>query len=298
MTRETNGSRRIQQAFAAAAASDRIAFVPYVVAGYPTGAASERVALAALDAGADVLEIGLPYSDPLADGVTLQRASSVALAAGTSLASSLDLVGRIARARPDKPVVVMGYVNQFLGPIGLENVAQRLSDVGASGAIVADLTPDEGAPLEAAFARHGLALVYLVAPTTPPERAAMIASRSGGFVYCVSLTGVTGARQTLPTRLRGAVARVKAVSPLPVAVGFGVSRPEHVHAVQRAGADGVIVGSALVDALGPAGTDLDQFANVCASLVAATRGRSRAICRINARMRRRQRSNTPPSPLG
>jgi tryptophan synthase alpha chain len=135
---------------------------------------------------------------------------------------------------------------------------------------VADLTPDEGASLEDAFARHDLALIYLVAPTTPPERAAWIASRSGGFVYCVSLTGVTGARQSLPGRLRSMVKGLKQVSPLPVAVGFGVSRPEHVRSVAKSGADGVIVGSALVDALGPAGTDIDTFARVCGALVGAT----------------------------
>jgi tryptophan synthase alpha chain len=265
VTRDTGGSRRINEAFATAKSAGRIAFIPYVVAGYPDAKTSEAVALAALDAGADVLELGLPYSDPLADGVTLQHASSVALANGAILASSLDLVRRITRARPAKPVVVMGYVNQFLGPPGRE-IAQSLSNAGAAGAIVADLTPDEGEPVEAAFTRHDLALVYLVAPTTPPERAAWIASRAGGFVYCVSLTGVTGARQSLPARLRSMVKSLKLVSPLPVAVGFGVSRPEHVRSVAKAGADGVIVGSALVDALGPDGTDVDHFTSLCAAL--------------------------------
>lgn len=269
MTRDTAGSRRIQQAFANAKADGRIAFIPYIVGGYPDAQTSEAVAIAALDAGADILEVGLPYSDPLADGVTLQRASTAALAAGATLAKSLDLVGRIAQARPDKSVVVMGYVNQFLGPPGTENVARRLAEAGAAGAIVADLTPDEGAPLEEAFTRHDLALVYLVAPTTPADRAAWIASRAGGFVYCVSLTGVTGARQSLPVRLRNVVSHVKAASPLPVAVGFGVSRPEHVRSVARAGADGVIVGSALVDALGPAGTDVDRFVSLCGELAGA-----------------------------
>ena len=268
MTRDSAGSLRLQQAFARAKSAGRICFIPYVVAGYPDAATSEAAALAALDAGAGILEIGLPYSDPLADGVTLQRASTAALAAGATLAKSLDLVGRIAHARPDKPVVVMGYVNQFLGPPGTR-IAGRLADVGAAGAIVADLTPDEGSPLEDAFTRHGLALVYLVAPTTPPDRAAWIASRSGGFVYCVSLTGVTGARQALPSRLGKLVSHVKSASPLPVAVGFGVSRPEHVRAVARAGADGVIVGSALVDALGMDGTDLETFAGAVSSLRAA-----------------------------
>jgi tryptophan synthase alpha chain len=271
VTRATFGSHRIQDAFASAAATGRIAFVPYIVAGYPDHDSSIRHAVAALDAGADLIEIGLPYSDPLADGVTVQRASSAALANGATLDRSLDLVATVAGQRPDKPLLVMGYVNQFLGPRGADPIAQRLAANGASGAIVPDLTPDEGEPLEEAFERNGLALVYLVAPTTSAERVAFITQRSGGFVYCVSLAGVTGARQSGPTNISGLVARVKDVSPLPVAVGFGVSRPEHVQAVAATGADGAVVGSALVDALGPDGTDTDMFAKLCAELAAATR---------------------------
>ena len=266
MTRSTAGSLRIQHAFSSARQASRIAFVPYVVAGYPNYDISEQAALAAIDAGADVLELGLPYSDPLADGATLQRASAAALAAGATLGGSLDLVERVCRARPGKSVLVMGYVNQFLGPPGADNVARRLAGAGATGAIVADLTPDEGAPLEEAFEKHGLALVYLVAPTTPTERAATIAQRSGGFLYLVSLTGVTGARASLPGQLRKLVSRVKSVSPLPVAVGFGVSRPAHVKAVARAGAEGVVVGSALVDALGPEGTGVRHLSDLCVRL--------------------------------
>ncbi|HUH07014.1 MAG TPA: tryptophan synthase subunit alpha, partial [Egibacteraceae bacterium] len=227
MTRETAGSRRVRDSFEAARSEGRIAFVPYVVAGYPDIATSERVALAAIDAGADVLELGLPYSDPLADGATVQRASAVALAAGATLDGSLTLLERVCGARPATPVLVMGYVNQFLGPVGADAISRRLASAGAAGAIVPDLTPDEGAPLEKAFEKHGLALIYLVAPTTPQDRTAYIAARGGGFLYCVSLTGVTGARQALPSALRGLVTRVKSVSPLPVAVGFGVSRPAH-----------------------------------------------------------------------
>ena len=270
MTRSTAGSKRIESAFATARDNGRIAFVPYVVAGFPESNASEAIALAALDAGADLIEIGLPYSDPLADGVTLQRASAAALASGQTLDGSFDLVEQVARQRPDKPVLVMGYVNQFMGPRGSHAVAQRLAAAGASGAIVADLTPDEGETLEEEFEKAGLALVYLVAPTSPPDRVEMIASRSGGFLYCVSLTGVTGARSRGPGNATNLVARMKKASTLPVGVGFGVSRPEHVSAVARAGADGVIVGSALIDALGPDGKDIDRFADLCADLAGAT----------------------------
>lgn len=275
MTSQTAGSRRIKDAFAAARADGRIAFVPYVVAGYPTPSRSLAVALAALDAGADLLEIGLPYSDPLADGATLQRASAAALAAGTTLAAALEVVEQVVRARPSTPVLVMGYANQLLGP-SAGSVPQRLAATGVSGVIVADLTPDEGAPLEAALGRHQLALVYLVAPTTPARRMAMIAARSGGFVYCVSLSGVTGARSSLPSSVAELVARARAVSSLPVAVGFGIAQPAHVAAVSVAGADGVIVGSALVDALGADGENLEQFVALCRDLAAATRAPTEA----------------------
>jgi len=270
MTRETVGSKRIERAFTAARQNGRIAFVPYVVAGFPDRDSSTDIALAALDAGADLIEIGLPYSDPLADGVTLQRASTAALAGGQALDDSFALVERVASQRPDKPVLVMGYVNQFMGPRGSDAVAMRLADAGASGAIVADLTPDESQPLEEAFQRVGLALVFLVAPTSPPDRIEMIAARSGGFVYCVSLTGVTGARRQAPGNIANLVARVKRASTLPVGVGFGVSKPQHVRAVARTGADGVIVGSALVDALGQDGHDIERLRDLCVALAGAT----------------------------
>ena len=264
------GDRRIGDAFAAARAHGRAALIPYVVAGYPDADTSFEVAVACIDAGADLLEIGLPYSDPLADGVTLQRASGAALRAGATFRGSLDLVARIAAARPAVPLVPMGYANQVIGGGDGRAAAAALTNAGASGVIVADLTPDEGGPFEALARAAGLALVYLVAPTTPPERRAWIAGRSQGFVYCVSLVGVTGARSSLPSGVRRLVADVKAVSPLPVAIGFGVSRPEHVRALARAGADGVIVASALVDALGPEGRDIGALRGLVERLRAAT----------------------------
>jgi tryptophan synthase alpha chain len=276
VTHQPAGGTRIGEAFAQARADGRIAFVPYVVAGYPDLQTSARLGVAAIDAGADVLEIGLPYSDPLADGVTLQRASTAALANGATLDRSFDVVERITRARPATPVVVMGYANQFMGPRGVDAVTARLAAAGAAGAIVADLTVEEGEPLEQALGRHGLALVYLVAPTSSDERIALIAARAGGFVYCVSLTGVTGARSAGPQNLESLVGRVKARSSLPVAVGFGVSRPEHVRAVARAGADGAIVASALIDALGADGRNEPAFVALCRDLAAATAAESAA----------------------
>ena len=269
-TNHTAGARRIAAAFSGAGAAGRTALIPYVVAGYPTYDDSFAAACAAIDAGGDLLEIGLPYSDPLADGATLQRASHAALLNGATLDRSLALVARVVAARPTVPIVTMGYANQLIGGGDGRDRARALAAAGAAGVIVADLTPDEGEPFEAVAAAAGLAVIYLVAPTTAPDRLRTVAGRSGGFLYCVSLVGVTGARASLPPSVRGLVASVRAVSPVPVAVGFGVSRPAHVRVLAASGADGVIVASALVDALGPAGTDVDAMATLVAVLRAAT----------------------------
>ena len=265
-TRETVGAKAIRKAFARAAAEGRAALIPYVVAGYPDAETSYQIALAAIDAGADLLEIGLPYSDPLADGATLQRASSVALKAGATLDDSIKLLRRVAKARPGVPLVPMCYANQVIGGGDGAEAARRLAGAGASGIIVADLTPDEGGPFEAAAAAAGLAVVYLVAPTTAPARRARIGARSAGFLYCVSLVGVTGARTSLPPQVARLVRDVKRESSVPVAVGFGVSRPTHVRALAKAGADGVIVASALVDALGPNGRNVAALTKLVRSL--------------------------------
>ncbi len=265
-TNDTKGGRRIGAAFAAARKEGRTALVPYVVAGYPDLDTSYEAALACIEAGADVLEIGLPYSDPLADGATLQRASSVAIKAGATFDRSIELVRRIAESRPRTPLVPMCYANQVIGGGDGRASAKRLADAGAAGIIVADLTPDEGAAFEAVARAAGLAVVYLVAPTTPPARRAAVAARSGGFLYCVSLVGVTGARTSLPADVANLVREVRAVSPVPVAVGFGVSKPAHVRALAKAGADGVIVASALVDALGPDGRDVEVLKGLVDSL--------------------------------
>ncbi|MBA3235609.1 MAG: tryptophan synthase subunit alpha [Chloroflexi bacterium] len=269
-TNDTAGARRIAAAFAAARTDGRAALIPYVVAGYPDADTSFEAALAACDAGADLLEVGLPYSDPLADGATLQRASGVALAAGATLERSLRLIERIGAARPGVQLVPMGYANQVISGGDGQAVARRLAGAGAAGLIVADLTPDEGAPFEAVARDAGLAVVYLVAPTTPAGRRSAIAGRSGGFLYCVSLVGVTGARTSLPNTVGRLIRDVKAASPVPVAVGFGVSRPAHVGAIVRAGADGVIVASALVDALGPNGRDVAALGALVRDLRRAT----------------------------
>ena len=269
-TNDTVGARRIADAFERARADGRAALIPYVVAGYPDAHTSFEIACAAVDTGADLLEVGLPYSDPLADGATLQRASQGALAAGATFDRSLALVARIAAARPQVPLVAMGYANQLIGGGDGRDRAAALARAGAAGVIVADLTPDEGAPFERVAAEAGIAVVYLVAPTSSPARRAAVAARSGGFLYCVSLVGVTGARTSLPPTVARLVRDVAAVSPVPVAVGFGVSKPAQVRAIARAGADGVIVASALVDALGLDGTDIRSLSRLVAELRSAS----------------------------
>ncbi len=239
--------------------------IPYVVAGYPDADTVSKPPWRR-DAGADLLEVGchipIRWPEP--------HSSGIALAAGATLERSLRLIERIGAARPDLPLVPMGYANQVISGGDGEAVARRLAGAGAAGLIVADLTPDEGAPFEAVARAAGLAVVYLVAPTTPAGRRSAIAGRSGGFLYCVSLVGVTGARTSLPSTVGRLVRDVKAASPVPVAVGFGVSRPAHVRAIVRAGADGVIVASALVDALGPDGRDVAALGTLVGDLRRAT----------------------------
>lgn len=267
-TDRTAGAARIRTTFAAAASAGRTALIAYMVAGYPDAETSLAASLAAIDAGADVLELGLPYSDPLADGATLQHASSVALRNGATFERSLELLARIHRDRPKVPLVPMAYVNQAVGRDDPEAALKRLAEAGASGLVLADLTIDEGAEIEAAARAADLALVYLVAPTTVPERRTAIAERSGGYLYAVSFVGVTGARRSLPPGVGPFLRDVRARSPIPVAAGFGVSRPAHVRQLGRV-VDGVIVGSALIDALGDDG-DVARMTDLVARLAEAT----------------------------
>lgn len=238
------GLDRLAAAFARARDERRLALVAYLMAGHPDLATSARLARAALDAGADVLELGVPFSDPLADGTTIQRAAERALANGTRLADVLALPRGLPSAAA---VLLMGYTNPFLR-YGLERLARDTRAAGVAGLIVPDLPREESGELAAFLEREGQALVTLVAPTTPDDRLAELVSSARGFVYCVSLTGVTGARPALPPDVAGFVGRVRAHARIPVVVGFGVARPEHVAAL-RGVADGVVVGSALVDAI-------------------------------------------------
>ena len=253
---QTEQASPIAAAFAHAREVGRVALIPYVMAGYPDTETSEALAVALCRAGAAILELGVPFSDPLADGATIPRASPRALDNGMSLRGTLDLAERVA-GQVQTPLVLMGYYNPIYS-FGLERFCERAAQAGVAGLIVPDLPPEEAEPLRSAAAVRGIELIFLVTPTSPDERIAqaaeMAARTGGGFLYCVSLSGVTGARDRLPEQLSAFVGRVRAQTRLPLAVGFGVARPEHVAEIGHI-ADGAVVASALLNAVdaAPAG---------------------------------------------
>ena len=226
----------------------RAALMPYLMGGYPSVEESVSAGFAAADAGADLLELGIPFSDPLADGPVIHAAGTAALAAG---ATPHGVLGACEQIAVRVPVVLMVYANIVL-TAGVDAFALKAAAAGASGLIVPDLPHDESADLRAACDAERLALVPLVAPTTTPERIAEIGAEARGFVYTVSLTGTTGEREELPTGLAETVARVRAAADVPVAVGFGISTADQARAVAEI-ADGVIVGSRVVRAAGEGG---------------------------------------------
>jgi tryptophan synthase alpha chain len=223
---------------------DRAALVVYLMAGYPDRATSLASLHAATRAGADVIELGVPYGDPLADGPVIAEAAKVARGAGFGLAESIDLAAEFIAARgPDvPPVALMTYLNPLMRT-GLPRAAETMREAGIAGVIVPDMPPESARPWLATAS--GIDTVFLVAPTSTPERLATVGAASSGFVYCVSTTGVTGERAELPAELSAMVQQVRAHTPLPVAVGFGISEPAQAAAVARV-ADGVVVGSAVV----------------------------------------------------
>ncbi len=233
---------------------DRPVLVPFLMAGDPDLACSARLLRAAAEEG-DILEVGVPFSDPIADGPTIQRAGQRALAAGMTLGGVLDLVGGLRRG-VDIPVVLLTYFNPVV-QFGVEQFCAEARAVGVDGVVVPDLPADEADALIPPARDAGLDTIFLVAPTTSDERIALAAERSRGFVYCVSLTGVTGARAGIPPEVEGLVRRAKALTALPVCAGFGISTPEQAAAVGRV-ADGVIVGSALVDLVERAGVEAED----------------------------------------
>ena len=239
---QTSGVQRIAAAFAAA--NKRAALMPYLMAGFPTLEQSVGVGEACVGAGADLLELGVPYSDPLADGPVIHAAATHALEAGASVGGVLEVARALAAS---VPVVLMCYANMVFAP-GLEAFVERLARTGACGLIVPDLPLEESDDLRALCDAHGLALVPLVAPTTTPERLAAIGASARGFLYTVSVVGTTGERAALQEHFAEVVARARASTDVPVALGFGISTPEQARQAAEAGADGVIVGTRLVRA--------------------------------------------------
>lgn len=228
------------------------ALIPYICAGYPDREASLELLLAAADAGADVLELGIPFSDPLADGPTIQKATFDALEAGMTVRGVLDLLREFRRLR-DTPVVLFTYLNP-VHHFGIEAFVAEAVEAGAQGLLLTDLPAGADPVLEGAAARGGLALIRLLAPTTAPGRIATVAEGGDGFLYYISRTGVTGTRTELRDALAREVEAIREQVSLPVAVGFGISTPEQAAAVAGV-ADGVVVGSALVDAVGKGGVE-------------------------------------------
>jgi tryptophan synthase alpha chain len=272
LTASVTGTERIARAFRRARDEQRIAIVVYLTVGFPDVSSTIPLARAALDGGADVLELGVPFSDPLADGATVQRASEVALRNGITLGQCLAEGTRLVTDR-DATVLLMGYTNPFLRYAGgLGAFAGDAAKAGIAGIIVPDLPAEESAEFDAELDPHGLARIDMYAPTTGDDRLARLVPRARGFVYCVSLTGVTGARAALPADVGAFVARVRRHTPLPIAVGFGVSAPAHVAAL-RGVADGVAVGSAALDAVSaaPESRRADALRSFVTSLAAAGR---------------------------
>jgi tryptophan synthase alpha chain len=236
--------------------------VAYVMAGDPDPDRSLAVVTGLAKSGADLIELGMPFSDPMADGPPIQRAALRALGGGMSLAGVFDLVRRFRRGDRDTPIILMGYLNPILS-LGLAAFAQAAAAAGVDGAIVVDCPPEEAAPLADALDAQGLALVRLATPTTDAARLKVVAQRTRGFVYYVAVAGVTGGKAANADLVATAVKRVKTASSLPVAVGFGVRTPEQAAAMARV-ADAVVVGSALVDVMAAA-LERDEDPAVAAS---------------------------------
>ncbi|MFZ0268546.1 tryptophan synthase subunit alpha [Caulobacter sp.] len=236
---------RIDRRFAALKAENRAGFVTYIMAGDPDAATTLSVLKGLPGAGADLIELGFPFSDPMAEGPTIQRAAQRGLASGMTLQGTLDLVAAFREGDGDTPIILMGYLNPVLNR-GFPAFAAAAATAGVDGLIIVDCPPEEAGPLTDALEAEGIALIRLAAPTTDDKRLPMVVRRTSGFVYYVSVAGVTGVKSADAGDVAPAVARLRAASGLPVAVGFGIRTPVQAAAVARV-ADAAVVGSALVD---------------------------------------------------
>lgn len=240
-------SSRIELAIFAARDEGRVALVPYVTAGYPELDSTPELVRALADAGADAIELGLPFSDPMADGVSIQRSTFKALQNGVTPQLVLEAARKLRREGVVIPLIVMTYYNPILA-YGQDSFVRDAVAAGIDGIIPVDVPPDEAQELAALCRAEGLDFIPLLAPTSTDERIALAVREASGFVYCVSVAGVTGAREALPEELGVFLQRVRRQTKLPLGVGFGISRPEHVEAL-RGKADAAIVGSAIVDVI-------------------------------------------------
>ena len=241
---------RIEAKFASLQAAKRKALIPYVTAGFPVPATTVPMLHALVEAGCDILEIGVPFSDPMADGPAIQLAAQRALKGGMTLSGTLDLARRFRTMDQATPIVLMGYLNPILNH-GFETFARDAAAAGVDGVIIVDCPPEEADPVADAFDAEGISLIRLAAPTTDDVRLPAVIRRTSGFVYYVSVAGVTGVKEADAGEVAPAVARIRKASGLPVVVGFGVRTPERAASV-AAVADGVVVGSALVEAIAEA----------------------------------------------
>jgi tryptophan synthase alpha chain len=260
---------RLNASFAAGKEQGRALVMPFLVCGYPDGDAFVRIAGATAEAGADVLEIGIPFSDPIMDGPVIQQATNAVLARGQHTAEALALVGRAAK-ETGRPLVVMTYYN-LIYHFGVDAFADAVAEAGATGAIVPDLSVEDSAPWRAACERAGIASIFIAAQTSTPERLRAIGDASRGFVYAASLLGVTGVRDSLNDRARSLVGSIREQTSLPVAVGIGVSTPEHAREVADF-ADGVIIGSAVVKRIAEAADPAEAVGRFVSSVRSALSG--------------------------
>jgi len=234
---------RIENGFTKLKQQGRRGFIPFITAGDPDLAITEQILIELAHAGATVIELGVPFSDPMADGPVIQRASERALKNSFSLAELLEMVAR-ARTRIDTPIILFSYFNPLL-QFGIKRLAHRAKASGVDGVLVTDLSPEESGELETELRAHSLDMIFLVAPTSTDERLKLVAEHASGFVYAVARTGVTGTRETVSVEAEKLVKRMRKFTSLPIAVGFGISSAQQVKDVQRY-ADAVVVGSAIV----------------------------------------------------
>ncbi len=268
---------RIANTFRELAAKGRTGIVPYVTVGFPDLATTLELVPALAEAGADIIELGVPFSDPMADGTTIQKAGFHALQQGITLRGCLEACASLREHGLETPLVLMGYYNPILA-FGLERFAEEAQKAGVDGVIVPDLPPGEAGPLREWCEGRGIDVICMLAPTSTDDRIQAACATASGFIYCVSLAGVTGARTQVSDEGRGLVERVRGYTDLPVVVGFGISRPEHIEQVGRY-ADAAVVGSALVNVIdqAPKGQVVVEAARYLAGLREAAESPNRGV---------------------